>query len=358
MMPSTRLAGLSRNWAIAILVLAGLAFLCLSLAAQIPIPEPTISARGSDQQMYAGVVEALRRGVPYYDALRAGLSAGHYGMQSVFNWRTPFFMSVTALLPSFQAMYVLVILLALTGAVLACALVWRELGPIAAGILTGVEVLSLGACLVPKGYLVSELPAGFLILLSATAYGLGARRTGFGAAVVALFVRELAGPYVLVCAFMAWRERRWRELAAWGVALLVYTVYFLWHVHMVMAHQNPADHGDPTGWLQFGGVEFVLSTAAFNGYFLAVPLSVTAILLPIASIGLMAWSGSSGERTALTVFFYLALYAVAGKSVDNYWGALFTPLLSFGLVWFPAALRDLLRAAFRRRPETLVVQAS
>jgi hypothetical protein len=356
MMPPTRLAGLSRNWAIAVMVMAGLAFLGLYLAAQIPVPEPTISARGSDQQMYAGVVEALRHGVPYYDALRTGLSAGHYGMQSIFNWRTPFFMSLTALLPSFEVMYVLVILTALAGAVLACALVWRELGPIAAGILTGVEVLSLGTCLVPKGYLISELPTGFLILVSATAYGLGARRTGFGAAVLALFIRELAGPYVLVCAFMAWRERRWRELAAWGIAGLAYGIYFLWHVHMVLAHQNPADHADPSGWVQFGGLEFVLNTAAFNGYFLAVPLWVTAILLPIAFIGLMAWSGPAGERTALTVFFYLALYAVAGKTVDNYWGALFTPLLTMGIVWFPAALRDLLRATFRRRDGRLAVQ--
>jgi hypothetical protein len=347
-MPSTRLAGLSRNWAIAILVALVLAVLCLGLVALCHPDAPKVATKGSDQQMYADVVEALRHGQNYYDALRAGLTAGHYGMKSVFNWRTPFFMSLTALLPSFQVMYVLVILVALTGAALACRLAWRELGPIAAGILAAIEILSLGACLVPRGYLISELPTGFLILVSAAAYGLGARRTGLAAAVLALFVRELAGPYVLVCAFLAWRERRWRELAAWGIVLLAYAVYFLWHVHMVALHQSPADHGDPSGWLQFGGADFVLITAAFNGFFMAVPLWVTAILLPIACVGLMAWPGPAGERIALTVFSYLALYAVAGKSVDTYWGAVFTPLMILGVIWFPAGLRDLWRAASRR----------
>jgi hypothetical protein len=357
-MPPTRLAGLSRNWAITVLALTVLALLCLAAIALTRHDAPFDPTKMGDVHMYANVVDGLRHGGDFYDTLRAQLVAGHYGMKSVFNWRTPFFMSLTALMPSFRVMYGLVILVALAGAGLACRLVWRELGPIAAGILVSLEILSLGACLAPRTYLISELPAGFLILLSATAYGLGARRTGFIAAVLALFIRELAGPYVLVCAFLAWRERRWRELAVWGIALIGYGGYFLWHVHMVLAHQSPADHGDPSGWLQFGGLDFVLSAAAFNGYFLTAPLWQTAVLLPIGFVGHMAWPGPAGERIALTVFFYLALYAVAGKSVDDYWGALFTPLLTLGIVWFPAALRDLWRAAFRRREGTLAVAAS
>jgi hypothetical protein len=351
-MPSTRLAGLSRNWALGIMITALLAILCFGAIALLQPDGPPDPNKGSDQQMYARVVEGLRHGGDFYETLRAQLSAGHYGMKSVFNWRTPFFMSLVALFPSFWAMYVLIILVALCGAGLAIWLGWRELGPIAAGVLVILEILSLGACLVPKGYLISELPTGFLILFSAAAYGLGWRRAGLGAGVLALFVRELAAPYLLVCAFLAWRERRYRELALWGVVFLVYGVYFLWHVHMVALHQAPTDRGDPSSWVQFGGADFVLNTAAFNGFFIAIPLWITAILLPAAFIGLLAWPGPTGERMALTVFVYLALFAIVGKSFDNYWGALFTPVMTLGLVWLPAGLRDLWRAGRREERET------
>jgi hypothetical protein len=346
-MPSTRFAGLARPWALGIIAGAVLAILCLTLIALAQSPDPVDPIKGSDQQMYADVVGNLRQGQNFYDALRTGLSTGHYGMKSVFNWRTPFFMSLVALFPSFWTMQVVVILVTLVAAGLACWLVWREAGPIAAGILVMFEILSLGACLVPKGYLISEMPTGFVILLSASAYGLGMRRTGLATGVLALFIRELAGPYVLVCAFLAWRDRRWRELAAWLVALALYGGYFLWHAHMVALHQQAGDLGDKTSWLQFGGATFVLYTAAFNGIFMAVPLWVTALLLPAAALGLMAWPGPAGERIALTVFGYLALFALAGKGVDSYWGAIFTPVMTLGLIWFPAALRDIWRAARR-----------
>jgi hypothetical protein len=352
-MPATRLAGFSRNWAIAVLAAAMLAVLGLAAIALTQPVVPVDPSQVGDVHMYARVVDGLRHGGEFYDTLNANLIAGHYGMQSVFNWRTPFFMSLVALFPSNWGMYALVLLVALAGGGLAVRLAFREFGPIGAGCLVVVEILGLGAALVPSAFLISELPAGFLILLSAMAYGLGARRAGFAAATLALFVRELAAPYIVVCAFLAWREGRRRELALWGVVLVAYAAYFLWHVHMVGLYQRPSDLGDRAGWVQFGGATFVLETAAFNGYFIAAPLWQTAVLLPAAFIGLMAWPGPAGERAALTVFGYLALFALVGKAFDSYWGALFTPLLTLGLLWFPAGLRDLWRAAARRNAEAV-----
>jgi hypothetical protein len=352
-MPSTRLAGLSRNWAIAVLAIAALALLCLGAISLTQHDAPFDPTKTGDLHMYANVVDGLRHGGDFYDTLRAQLVAGHYGMKSVFNWRTPFFMSLTALMPSNLGMYALVLLTALAGGGLAVWLTCRELGLIAGSSLVAVEILGLGTALVPGTFLISELPTGFLILLSATAYGLGARRTGFAAGALALFVRELAAPYVIICAFLAWRAGRRRELALWGVVLAAYAAYYLWHVQMVGLHQRPGDLGDNAGWVQFGGAVFDLKATAFNGYFTVAPLWETAILLPLACIGLMAWPGPAGERIALTVFAYLALFAIAGKDVNSYWGALFTPLMSLGLIWSPAGLRDLCRAALRRRTEAL-----
>lgn len=353
-MPPTRFAGLPRYCAIAILVGMALAIFVLALVAMAQ-PDPTPSSDGSDIDMYAGVVEHMRHGEDFYGALRAGLSAGHYGMKSVFNWRTPFFMSLVALFPTLLGMQLVVIMAAIAGTFLACWLAWREAGRAAAGTMLLLQLISLVACLVPRGYLFSEMPAGMVILVSASAYGLGWRRIGLANGLLALFIRELAAPYVLVCAFLAWRDRRYRELALWAVGLLAYGAYFLWHIHMVGLHQSPADHGDPTGWMDFGGAVFVLNAAAFNGLMLAAPLWGTAILLPIAFIGLMAWPGPAGERVALTVFFYLALFAVAGKTYNSYWGALFTPIMMTGLIWFPAGVRDLWQMARSSRPRTVPV---
>ncbi|HVZ15103.1 MAG TPA: hypothetical protein VG894_11635, partial [Bauldia sp.] len=98
----------------------------------------------------------------------------------------------------------------------------------------------------------------------------------------------------------------------------------------------------PYGWLQFGGLPFVLRTAAFNGLLAFAPEWVSAILLPLAAIGLIAWPGGEGRRVAATVTAYLVLFLFVGKAFDDYWGALYTPLLMLGLGFAPAAIRDLL----------------
>jgi hypothetical protein len=340
-MPATRFAGLSRRAAILILTVTGLACAGLLYVALIHVDAVSDPSRGSDREMYERVVGQMRQGVNYYDAARAELSAGGYGMQSVFNWRTPLFPSLLALVPATVWAQAVLVLLALAAGALACRVAYLGLGRPAAISLGVLEVLGLGVCFVPQSVVLSEIPAGVLILLSASAYGL--RRPGIGqaAGILALFLRELAAPYVVVCLFLAWRERRWPEAFGWLVALLFYALYFFWHVHMVQLHQSPGDHADARSWLTLGGADFTLVTAAFNGLLLAAPLWVTAILLPLAGPGLLAWPGSAGLRMALTVFGYLALYAIVGKPLNGYWGAIYTPLLMPGLVWAPAALRDL-----------------
>ena len=98
------------------------------------------------------------------------------------------------------------------------------------------------------------------------------------------------------------------------------------------------------------GPRFVLDTAAFNGVFITAPLWVTAILLPLALFGLLAWRGEGSARATLTVAVYLALFLFVGKRFDYYWGALYTPLLMLGLPFLPGAVRDLAGALFRRSP--------
>lgn len=340
-LPATRFADLPRGVCATILIVAAAALAGLVYLALVHVDAVSDPQRGSDREMYERLVGQMRQGVDYYAAARAELSAGGYGMQSVFNWRTPLFPWLLALLPATSWAQGLLVVVALVAGGLSCWVAHEAMGRRGAVVLGPLEVLGLGVCVVPQSVVLSEIPAGMLILLSASAYGL--RRPGLGQAtgILALFLRELAAPYVLVCLFMAWRQRRRREVAFWLIALLWYGLYFFWHAHMVQLHQLPGDHADARGWLTLGGADFALVTAAFNGLLLALPLWVTAILLPLACLGLLAWPGPAGERMALTVLVYLTLYAIVGKPLNGYWGAIYTPLLMPGLVWAPAALRDL-----------------
>ena len=101
------------------------------------------------------------------------------------------------------------------------------------------------------------------------------------------------------------------------------------------------------GWLSFGGLNFILATANFNGLMLAKPYWVTALLLPVGAFGLIAWRSPGAARAALTVGAYLCLFAIVGQPFDEYWGALYTPLMMIGLAFVPAGLRDLI-AGLRR----------
>ncbi|MEJ0096906.1 MAG: hypothetical protein WDM84_01640 [Bauldia sp.] len=341
--PATRFRGLRRPTALIVLAVTGLAILLLLPVALAYRNPPPAHAGDGDLALYGRIVTDLRAGQSYYPAAHAELAAGHYGTLSVLNWRTPAYPWILSLFPSVSAAQMALGLLAIVAAAAAYALFRRQAHWIVAAALAPLLLISLGGCLAPMTVLYSEYAAGVLILLSASTLGLGFRRTGFAAGVAALFVRELAAPYVLVCLVLAWRERRFVEAVAWLMALVAYAAFYFWHYRMVQAQLGPMDFAYPGGWLRFGGASFVLSTAGFNGLLAAAPLWTAAILLPLGVLGLIAWPGAADIRIALTVFAYVAAFAFVGKPLNEYWGAMYTPLLTLGLPWAALALVDLVR---------------
>ncbi len=343
---TTRFAGLRPAVArLVLLVLAAVTVVLVLASLQIPPLPETAPGRHGDLETYSRVIERLQHGEPYHQALHEELLANGYGTTSIFNWRPPFFLSFMALFPSPLLAQAVVAAVAGLGLLLAAGLVRRD-GSMA--MMVGIAlllVLCLVAVLAPHAELACELTAGSLILLSAAAYGLKLNWLGFAAALLALFTREIAAVYVVVCVALALRDRRWREAAAWGVGLAAFAVYYAWHYVSAMSLIGPADRAYPDGWLQWGGIMFDLGTASFNGAFLLLPYWVTAIYLPVAVLGLLAWPAKAAVRVAATVLGFLVLFSMFGKPVNTYWGSLYTPLLAFGLPWVPFALRDLFRAA-------------
>jgi hypothetical protein len=328
---------------LAVLVVVMLGLLAVALR---PGGGPTGVAGGKgDLAVYADVVARLKGGELYYAALHAELLDNNYGTASVFNWRPPFYLTLVSWFPGAVRAQLALAATALVAAGMAVVLVARDGSPpmaIGMAVLLAAALLSVA---VPRAELVMELTAGVLTLLSVSAYGLKLPWLGFAAALLALFCREIAGVYVVICVILALRERRWAEVGAWGVGLAGFAIYYGWHIETVLGLLGPADRSYPDGWLQFGGPAFVLSATSFNGLFALLPLWATALLLPLAVVGMLASPERWMLRVLATVLAYAVLFALFGKPVNFYWGALYTPLLAFGLVWAWPGLRDLWRRA-------------
>lgn len=342
--PPTRFAGIDRRIAIAVLLaVATLIGLLIPIGASYTNPPPRHPGDG-DLALYERIVGKLRAGGEYYQTVHTELRDGGYATRPVFAWRTPAYFSLLARLPSTAAARAMIGVLAVVAG-LASLLLLRRSDTRLALLATPLLVISLSSAIADLSVFYAEYPAGMLMLLSASAFGLGWRRTGMIAAIAALVVRELAAPYVLICLLLAWRERRWREVAMWLVTVAAYAAFYLWHVAMVNAQLGPADFAWPEGWVAFGGARFLLSTAGHNGLFVAMPLWIAAFILPLGVLGLLAWRGD--ERIALTAFGYIVAFAIVGKPLNGYWGELYTPMLTLGVVWAIPAIADLARAAFR-----------
>jgi hypothetical protein len=339
--PITRMMTLPPRWRWAVLALTALvtALLLAVVLSRAPAP-PTVEGvvAAGDVVSYGRIIERMRAGEGYYPAAHEVLVADGYGTRSVFNWRMPAWPIILTWDPIGGRLPLTMLAIA---ALLLSYRLLRSAGLAVAALSTVAVGLSLGSALVPEASLFSEVPAGMLILISVCAYGTGWRWLGLLAALAALFLRELAAPYVVVCVVLALRDRQWREVGAWGAGLMLFALYFSWHWWMVAQQIGPMDRAYDEGWLQFGGLDFVLRTAGFNGLWALGPDWLAAVLLPIGLFGLWAWPKGRG---LVAVAVYVAAFLVVGKPFNVYWGAVYTPVLMLGLGWvWPAVIQGVRR---------------
>lgn len=303
---------------------------------------PTARADG-DVALFVAVVARVRAGEPYHDALADEMRTRRYPTASVFNWRTPLLYSVLGALPPRVGRVLLaglgVTLLAFTLITLAR----RPLLPLMVALL--LQIGAVVTIAVSQAPLLSEGWAGVLIGLSVCAYYRRAWQTAALLGLLALFVRELAAPYAVVCALLALRGRRWNELALWGLGAVVYAGYFGGHLQYVLALQQPGDLAHQHSWLYGGGTGFVVATLRANACILVSPPGVASVLLALLVAGSL-WSGAAAHLR-WTVPAYLLLLLVVGQPFNYYWGLTTAPL--FALItadgvealqgWWVAAVR-------------------
>jgi len=354
--PSTGFARLGARPARAVLL--GWALFCAGLVAVTFSPLAAGDGgrgrgRPGDVALYRAEIERIHAGESYYRVAGEELRGRGYPMASPFNWRFPAPQLLMGSMPSLVLGKVLLCGLAGLLVFWAFEAVAREReGHIGRPLATALLLTGpLMPCVLSDLFVMPVLWAGVLIGLSVCAYGTNHRAWAVVFGLAAVFLRELAMPYVAVAAGLALWQRQWRETAAWGTGLAAFAVCYGWHLVHVAGLIGPGDASHSESWLQLGGMGFLIAAAQMNAYLVLLPEWASALFLGAAVIGFAGWNTPLGQRVGLTACLFLAAFAAVGHDFNQYWGSLFAPLLCFGAARAPVSLRELWAAAdWQQRP--------
>jgi hypothetical protein len=302
-----------------------------------------------DVDLFLMHVALVRSGGDYYETARLEMQSRGYPTRSVFNWRTPLPVWLVAQLPSNCVAVLITSILAICVLMFGCVAVARDGGLGRAGLC----LLFLSGAVMPgmlKGaFILPEVWSGLFIGLSLCFYGLGRRTAGILLGITALFFRELAAPYCVVCFALAVFQRRRYEVIGWIAGFAAYAAFYAWHVSRVLPLMSSDGLAHENTWLQFGGAAFVISLVQTNAYLLLMPQWVTAVFFALALVGFAGWQSQWGKEASLAACAYVVAFGIVGYAFNQYWGAIFAPLLAFGAAQGPGAIRDLLKQALIQR---------
>ena len=326
--------------------------LCVGLALTKDRTPPFVPPPGAttDVDVFRRIINRVHSGEAFHSATQGELRSHDYPTRSVFNWRTPVYAWWLGSDLGWRFGPILLGLLVIVTAIVFARDLVDAHGLLSAAIGMMFYIGATAWCFGGETHLFTEVWAGILIAVSVCAYNREQRTLAVMAGLSALFYRELALPYCLVCFILAVISRRKHESAWWVAGLMLFFVFMAWHSHQVNSRLTSADLALPGGWVRFGGLRFVLSTAQTNIFLMPLPLWVTGMYLPLCLAGLFGAKGESGRRVRWTIAVYLAAFAVIGNPFNFYWGFLDAPLLATGLAASPAILNSLVSQAFVTRP--------
>lgn len=346
--PDRPLARLPRWAAVLLLALlaAAMAWSALSVGpvAEEAAPDAITEAAeadddGGDLALYRRISERVIAGEGYYAAAMAEQREGNYPTR-------PF---VTVRLPTLATLHQAI---GLEGAN------WLAMALLVAAILTfmhrlraqtlpgeriGAGVLLLlggAAAITPEAGLIHELLAGLLLTLALALYDPARWWPALLVAGLALALRELALPFVLLWLAFAAAQHRWREMAGIAALLLVFALGLYLHYLGVEAQRLPGDAASQ-GWDAFAGFGLPLYALAKLTALLFLPVWLAA---PLAILPLLGWLGLGGRIGLFaTLWFtgFLIMVALFARPENFYWVQLTLPALFAGFAFVPRALADL-----------------
>src|SRR3546814_17861768 len=95
-------------------------------------------------------------------------------------------------------------------------------------------------------------------------------------------------------------------------------------------------------------LRFVVAAVQKATMFNLSPVAITPLLVPLSLLGWAAWSGASGLRTFLYLSGFICAMMLFGRPDNFYLAVMITPILFVGLLFAPAALRDLMTSVARQ----------
>ncbi|MBT2135693.1 hypothetical protein KK137_15240 [Croceibacterium sp. LX-88] len=300
--------------------------------------------RDEDLRLYDRIAERVAAGEDYYQAAVEEQRARGFPVRPGLTVRLPTLALLTATLGQ-PGMVALAALLGL--AVLAAW--WRRLGSEPGSgdkrvICMLLLVIGSSLALKPQYLVLHELWAGLLLALSFALHRPGRWIGAWVAAALALALRELALPFVLLMGALALWRRDWREAAAWAGLVGLFVAGMVLHLSQASQVVSPEDPASPA-WLVLRGLRGWTSNLQLNSVLQYLPAWLAAPLALLPLIGWISWRSDAGIFGTLLHSGYGLFFMLAGRDNNFYWALVVIPTWFLGLAFMPGALRDLWRAA-------------
>ena len=338
----------------ALLVLAAIAPLSASLDGK-PSEVPSLigdgapngqteSERDEDLAFYDRVIERVEHGENYYDFIVEEQRARDYPVRPGLAVRLPTLAWIHASLGE-PAMIALAIAL-----LFACIWAWwNRLGEEPGGVrfrLLGTALMAMGGSLgLNRSFFVlHELWAGMLIALAFGLHRPGRWGAALFVAALALALRELVLPFVLLMAAMAAWRKDWREATAWIMLVAVFAAIMVWHLSLIAVQEVPSDPVGPD-WLVLRGLSGWLGNIVLSSNLRLLPHELASPVVILMALGWAGWKSSAGTTGTFLYLGYGLAFMLAGRANNFYWGAVVAPAMFIGLAFLPMALPSLVRAA-------------
>lgn len=191
---------------------------------------------------------------------------------------------------------------------------------------------------------IHELLAGLLLSLALLVYRPTRWWPSLLLAALALLLRELALPFVLLWLAFAIGQRRWGEAGALVAVIALFAAYMALHYFNVSIRLGVEDRPSP-GWNALNGPALPLLSLSLLPPYSLVPLALGA---PLGVLSLFGWAGRGGRIAAFAALWF-AGFALAislfARAENFYWIMLILPAFAAGLALAPRALVDLVAAA-------------
>ncbi|RIV86129.1 hypothetical protein D2V17_09900 [Aurantiacibacter xanthus] len=296
-----------------------------------------------DYELYRRIHKRVDAGEGYYAAAIAEQRANRYPVKPFVTVRLPTLAYLQSLFGLTTLGHILVGMLVVSiGLYLPLT---QDRTGLAERVAGAVALLLGGASLfVKQGPLSHESVAGILLTLALLSY----RTTNYWPtlilAAMALAVRELALPFVLLWLVLALVARRWRE-AGWVAGLVGLFALGLWlHSLGVAAAVTEGGLASP-GWKALAGPALPLMGMVRMTPLLMLP---TWLAAPLAVLPLVGWASLGGKRAGFACLAFVGFFtmmALFARVENYYWILIVLPAYAAGLAFAPRAVADLVAAA-------------